>query len=94
MNLIFHKKLNKFITKIYITKELVEHLEYILKKLKKDQLLVNGMNNEFTQEKMDFVEDVLFQTRIYPNPKIVGGHKTLAKVSQETEGLRDHFWAW
>ncbi len=51
MNLIFHKKLNKFITKIYITKELVEHLEYILKKLKKDQLLVNGMNNEFTQEK-------------------------------------------
>lgn len=71
MNLIFHKKLNKFITKIYITKELVEHLEYILKKLKKDQLLVNGMNNEFTQEKMDFVEDVLFQTRIYPNPKIV-----------------------
>lgn len=29
------------------TQQYVEHLEYILKKLKKDQLLVNGMNNEF-----------------------------------------------
>jgi hypothetical protein len=56
--------------------------------LKKDQLLVNGMNNEFAQKKMDFVEHALFQTRIYPNPKIVGGHKTLSQVSHETEGLR------
>lgn len=59
--------------------------------MKKDQLLVNGMNNEFTQEKMDFVEDVFVSDKNLSQPKnckLLEAIKHWAKVSHDTEGLR------
>lgn len=76
MNSIFHEKLNEFMI-IYINhmlvysktmKEHVEHLEYVLNKLWKNQLLTNSRKNEFAQENMDFLGHILSHegVRLYP----------------------------
>jgi hypothetical protein len=52
-----------------MTKEHVEHLEYVLNKLQKNQLLTNKGKNEFAQENMDFLGHVLSQEGVRLNPK-------------------------
>jgi hypothetical protein len=79
MNLVFHDKLNKFLI-IYIddifiysksTEEHTEHLQYVLQKLKENNLYTNKAKSEFAQMKMDFLGHVLSLKGIRLNQKKV-----------------------
>jgi hypothetical protein len=78
-NSIFHDKLDKFLI-IYIddiliysklAKEHVRHLEYVLQKVKENELHANKTKSEFAQMEMDFLGHVLSPKGIRPNPKKV-----------------------
>lgn len=67
MNSVFHNKLEELLI-IYIddiliysklAKEHVEHIKYVLQKLKENTLYVNKTKSEFAQMKMDFLGHVL-----------------------------------
>jgi uncharacterized protein YlbG (UPF0298 family) len=67
MNSVFHNKLEEFLI-IYIddifiysksAKEHFGHLEYVLQKLKENDLYANKTKNEFAQMEMDFLGHVL-----------------------------------
>jgi hypothetical protein len=68
MNSIFHEKLDKFMI-IYIddilvysktSEEHAEHLEYVLNKLWQNKLFTtNRTKNEFAQEELDFLGQIL-----------------------------------
>ncbi len=67
MNSIFHERLDEFVI-IYIddilvyfkiTKEHVEHLEYVLSKLHENKLFVNWTKSELARKEMDFLGHIL-----------------------------------
>jgi hypothetical protein len=77
MNSIFHEKLDEFII-IYIddillyskmAKKHMEHLEYVLSKLRKNKLIAIRAKNEFAQEEMDFLGHYLSREGVRPDPK-------------------------
>jgi len=77
MNSIFHEKLDEFII-IYIddillyskmVKKHMEHLEYVLNKLRKNKLITIRTKSEFAQEEMDFLGHILSREGVRPNPK-------------------------
>lgn len=79
MNLVFHDKLDKFliiyIDGIFIYSKLAEehtrHLEYVLHKLKENNLYANKAKSEFAQMKMDFLGHVFSLKGIRLNSKKV-----------------------
>jgi hypothetical protein len=77
MNLIFHEKLDEF-TIIYIddifvyfkmTKEHVEHLEYVLSKFHENKLFANRAKSEFARKVMNFLGHILSWEGVRFNPK-------------------------
>jgi len=79
MNLVFHDKLDEFLI-IYIddihiysksTEKHTENLEYVLQKLKENDLYANKTKSEFVQIKMDFLRHVLSLKGVRPNSKKV-----------------------
>ncbi len=74
MNSVFHDKLDEFLI-IYIddihiysksTEKHTENLEYVLQKLKENDLYANKTKSEFVQIKMDFLGHVLSPKGIRP----------------------------
>jgi beta-lactamase superfamily II metal-dependent hydrolase len=89
MNSVFHDKLDKFLI-IYIddiliysnsTKEHIGHLEYVLQKLKENDLYANKTKNEFAQMEMDFLGHVLSLKNIRFDLKKGLSHQGMAKSS-------------
>ncbi len=77
MKSIFHEKLDEFVI-IYIddilvyskiTKEHVEHLEYVLSKFCENKLFANMAKSEFAQEEMDFLKHILSKEGVKLNLK-------------------------
>jgi hypothetical protein len=77
MNSIFHENLDDFFF-IYIddilvytkiVKEHVGHLQYILRKLTKNQLFVNHMKIEFVLKEVNFLGHALSWMRMRPDPR-------------------------
>jgi hypothetical protein len=77
MNLIFHENLDDFffiyIDDIFMYTKIVEehvgHLQYVLRKLTKNQFFVNHSNNEFVLKEVNFLGHALSWTRVRPNPR-------------------------
>jgi hypothetical protein len=91
MNSIFHENLNDFffiyIDDILVYTKIVEehvgHLQYILRKLTKNQFFVNHMKNEFVFKRSEFPWTCAILDKSEAQPKKAQSHTMLAKVSYD-----------